>query len=81
MGGPRCQLTGEQKQQVSGSVARDIDDWMFHFERQVGPRLKAMFDSNLEKLPPALAARLQRLRSSESAPADPSRAKPRSKDD
>lgn len=43
-------------------VARDIDDWMFHFERQVGTRLKELFGVNLETLPPALALRLQKLR-------------------
>ena len=46
-------------------MARDIDDWMFHFERQAGPRLKAMFEANLETLPPALASRLQKLRNVE----------------
>ncbi len=62
----RCPLTGSKKQQVRAeAVARDIDDWMFHFEREVGPRLKAMFDLNLEKLPPKLAARLQQLKSTE----------------
>jgi hypothetical protein len=47
------------------AVARDIDDWMFHFERQVGPRLKELFELNLESLPPALASRLQKLRAGE----------------
>ena len=46
-------------------VARDIDDWMFHFERQAGPRLKALFEPDLESLPPSLALRLQTLRNVE----------------
>ncbi|MGO4685879.1 hypothetical protein [Hyphomicrobium sp. 2TAF46] len=46
-------------------MTRDIDDWMFHFERQAGPRLKALFEANLESLPPALASRLQKLRNVE----------------
>lgn len=51
-------------------MTRDIDDWMFHFERQAGPRLKALFEANLESLPPALALRLQELRNVEVLPAN-----------
>ena len=41
---------------------RDIDDWMFHFERQVSPRLKELFGQNLEGLPPKIASRLEKLK-------------------
>lgn len=51
-------------------MTRDIDDWMFHFERQAGPRLKALFEANLESLPPSLASRLQELRNAEVLAAD-----------
>lgn len=46
-------------------MTRDIDDWMFHFERQAGPQLKALFEANLDGLPRALALRLQKLRNVE----------------
>lgn len=51
-------------------MARDIDDWMFHFERQVGPRLKELFELNCEGLPPALVSRLQKLQAEEHLEAD-----------
>ncbi|SFV32209.1 hypothetical protein [Hyphomicrobium facile] len=51
-------------------VARDIDDWMFHFERQAGPRLKEIFELNLDGLPPAIASRLKKLRTEEHPQAD-----------
>ena len=56
-------------------MARDIDDWMFHFERQVGPRLKELFELNLDGLPPVLVARLQKLRSEEPTQADDHKSK------
>ena len=46
---------------MDGQV-RDIDDWMFHFERQVSPRLKELFGQNLESLPPEIASRLEKLK-------------------
>jgi hypothetical protein len=46
-------------------VARDIDDWMFHFEQQARSRLRELFELNLEGLPPALASRLQKLQAEE----------------
>ena len=49
-------------------MARDIDDWMFHFERQAGPRLKDLFEANLDSLPPSLALRLQKLGNAEDPP-------------
>jgi len=48
---------------------------MFHFERQVGPRLKSLFELNMEKLPSSLATRLQRLKNTE-APGDDSAKQP-----
>ncbi len=41
---------------------RDIDDWMFHFERRVSPKLRELFGQNLESLPPELASRLEKLK-------------------
>ncbi len=41
---------------------RDIDDWMFHFERQVTPGLKAILTKDLDELPPQLTALLETLR-------------------
>jgi hypothetical protein len=41
---------------------RDIDDWTFHFERQVSSRLKELFGHNLEVLPPEIALRLEKLK-------------------
>ncbi len=41
---------------------RDIDDWMFHFERQVTPGLKAILTKDLGELPPQLATLLETLR-------------------
>ncbi|MBY0559529.1 hypothetical protein [Hyphomicrobium sp.] len=63
-----------QKRKVT-VVARDIDDWMFHFERQVGPRLKELYELNLDGLPPAISSRLQKLRAEEHPQADECNAK------
>jgi hypothetical protein len=46
---------------------RDINDWMFHFERQAGPKLKQLFSADDEALPQELARRLQILGSVESS--------------
>lgn len=43
-------------------IVRDIDDWMFHFERQVGSRLKKLFGNDTKELPDELAMRLKKLR-------------------
>jgi hypothetical protein len=43
-------------------MVRDIDDWMFHFERQVSPKLKELFALDLGSLPPELASRLEKLK-------------------
>lgn len=40
---------------------RDIDDWMFHFERQVAVRLRNLFSNDAQELPDALTQRLKRL--------------------
>ncbi|CCB65684.1 protein of unknown function [Hyphomicrobium sp. MC1] len=40
---------------------RDIDDWMFHFERQVAVRLRKLFSNDVQELPDALMQRLKRL--------------------
>lgn len=40
---------------------RDIDDWMFHFERQVAVRLRKMLSIDSRELPESLAQRLQKL--------------------
>ncbi|WP_339084402.1 hypothetical protein [Hyphomicrobium sp. ghe19] len=56
-------------------MARDIDDWMFHFERQVGPRLKELFEINLDGLPPTIATRLKKLQAEEHPQADDRNAK------
>ncbi|MBS0249490.1 MAG: hypothetical protein JSR78_00310 [Proteobacteria bacterium] len=50
---------------------RDIDDWMFHFERQVAVRLKRMFSVDVSELPEALAQRLQLLDEAELKNAPP----------
>ncbi|HEY8128646.1 MAG TPA: hypothetical protein VIF39_08035 [Hyphomicrobium sp.] len=41
---------------------RDIDDWMFHFERQVSPRLKELFGQNFGELAALIASRLEKLK-------------------
>lgn len=51
-------------------LVRDIDDWMFHFERQVSPKLKELFGQNLESLPPELASRLEKLRKIDASSSD-----------
>ncbi len=48
---------------------RDIDDWMFHFERQAGPRLKELFGENLDGLPLELISRLEKLKDTDASPA------------
>lgn len=54
---------------------RDIDDWMFHFERRVGAVLKELFSDDQNTLPPELNTRLKMLgnaeRSSERQREDP----------
>jgi hypothetical protein len=45
---------------------RDIDDWMFHFERQAGQKLKQLFTAKDDALPQELAQRLKLLGSVES---------------
>ncbi len=49
---------------------RDIDDWMFHFERQVSPKLKELFGLDLRNLPPELASRLEKLKQTDTKPED-----------
>lgn len=46
----------------NGYAVRDIDDWMFHFERQATPRLKELLPVNRDELPKDLALRLEKLR-------------------
>lgn len=48
-------------------MVRDIDDWMFHFERRAAPRLREIFTENLEELPQRLRVLLERLRAVEAA--------------
>jgi len=52
---------------------RDIDDWMFHFERQVGGRLRKLFSNDVAEMPDALAQRLQRLADADSKNETPKR--------
>jgi hypothetical protein len=47
---------------------RDIDDWMFHFERRAASRLRKLFSKDLGELPHDLAARLERLGDLDSKP-------------
>lgn len=46
----------------NGYAVRDIDDWMFHFERQATPRLKELLPVDRDELPKNLALRLEKLR-------------------
>ena len=48
-------------------MVRDIDDWMFHFERRAAPRLKRIFTEHLEELPQHLLQLLDKLRSTEAS--------------
>lgn len=48
-------------------MVRDIDDWMFHFERRAAPRLKRIFTEHLEELPQHLLQLLHKLRSTEAS--------------
>lgn len=48
-------------------LVRDIDDWMFHFERRAAPRLKRIFTEHLEELPQHLLQLLDKLRSAEAS--------------
>ena len=51
-------------------MVRDIDDWMFHFERKVGKQLRKLFTDDADApsdLPDALAMRLEKLRQAEVA--------------
>lgn len=41
---------------------RDIDDWVFHFERKAAPRLKEIFEKELDQTPEKMVEQLQRLR-------------------
>ncbi|HML28808.1 MAG TPA: hypothetical protein PKE16_08220 [Hyphomicrobium sp.] len=41
---------------------RDIDDWMFHFERQAASRLRKLFSADVDELPKNIALRLEKLR-------------------
>jgi hypothetical protein len=41
---------------------RDIDDWVFHFERKATPRLKEIFEKELDGTPEKMIEQLQRLR-------------------
>jgi hypothetical protein len=43
---------------------------MFHFERQVGRKLKELFGQNLESLPPELTSRLEKLRKIDASSSD-----------
>jgi hypothetical protein len=51
-------------------MVRDIDDWMFHFERQVSPKLKELFGLDLGNLPPELALRLEKLKQTDAQSSD-----------
>jgi hypothetical protein len=44
---------------------RDLDDWMFHFEKQAGPRLSEHFGDEAHSMPTELQVRLARLREAE----------------
>ncbi len=48
-------------------MVRDIDDWMFHFERRAAPQLKQIFTEHLEELPQHLLQLLDKLRSTEAS--------------
>lgn len=48
-------------------MVRDIDDWMFHFERRAAPRLKRIFTEPLEELPQHLLQLLDKLRAAEAS--------------
>ena len=42
---------------------RDIDDWIFQFERVAATRLKQIFEQDLDETPKKLIEQLMRLRS------------------
>ncbi|MBS0233823.1 MAG: hypothetical protein JSR99_10085 [Proteobacteria bacterium] len=46
---------------------RDIDDWMFHFERRAAPGLKKIFGEDLGELPMRLRLLLEKLRVTEAS--------------
>ncbi len=46
---------------------RDIEDWMFHFERNAGPRLSELFVREAQKMPTSLTVLMQKLRDADAA--------------
>lgn len=62
-------LASEAKQKMGRTppLVRDIDDWMFHFERRAAPRLRRIFTDHLEELPQHLLQLLDKLRSTEAS--------------
>lgn len=44
---------------------RDIDDWIFHFERMAAPRLKEIFEQDLDGMPEKIVEQLKRFRETE----------------
>ncbi len=48
-------------------LVRDIDDWMFHFERRVAPGLKKIFSEDLGEFPVRLRLLLEKLRATEAS--------------
>ena len=51
-------------EQTAGEVTvRDIDDWIFQFERVAATRLKQIFEQDLDETPKKLIEQLMRLRS------------------
>ena len=54
------------------NVVRDIDDWMFHFERQVAPRLRKLLHAERGDLPHDIASRLEKLRAAHGGDRHPS---------
>jgi hypothetical protein len=44
---------------------RDIDDWVFEFERAVASRLKKLFEQDLHETPEKLLEQVERLRLAE----------------
>ncbi len=57
----KSNLDTRTKKEIA-ELVRDIDDWMFHFERRAAPRLKRMFTADLGELPGELARLLEKLR-------------------
>ena len=46
-------------------VVRDIDHWIFEFERTAAPRLKEIFEQDLDGTPKKIIEQLDRLRVAE----------------